>query len=179
MEYEQITTDLGDNVLTITLNRPERLNAFTTTMGDELRAAFDDADADDDVRAVIVTGAGRGFCAGADIREFAGKPRTMAEKAERMGLGTALFEAVYDVRVPVIAAMHGFSIGAGLALAALCDLRIATDDCVMSMPETSPAKNGRETGSTARMDKVMVQLLDGAGIIPCRSPRCALPHLRR
>jgi enoyl-CoA hydratase/carnithine racemase len=67
MEFEQITTELSDNVLMITLNRPERLNAFTATMGDELRGAFDDADADDEVRAVIVTGAGRGFCAGADL----------------------------------------------------------------------------------------------------------------
>ena len=61
MEFEQITTELSDHVLTITLNRPERLNAFTATMGDELRAAFDTADADDDVRAVIVTGAGPGI----------------------------------------------------------------------------------------------------------------------
>src|ERR1700748_2794060 len=67
MESEQITTEVSDNVLTITLNRPDRLNAFTATMGEELRAAFDRADADDDVRAVIVTGAGRGFCAGADL----------------------------------------------------------------------------------------------------------------
>ena len=67
MEFEQITTELADHVLTITLNRSERLNAFTATMGEELGAAFDRADADDDVRAVIVTGAGRGFCAGADL----------------------------------------------------------------------------------------------------------------
>ena len=79
MEFEQITTELNDNVLTITLNRPERLNAFTATMGDELRAAFDTADADDEVRAVIVTGAGRGFCAGADLERggetFTGRAR--------------------------------------------------------------------------------------------------------
>ena len=67
MDFEQITTEVDDGVLTITLNRPDRLNAWTATMGDELIAAFDAADADDDVRAVIVTGAGRGFCAGADL----------------------------------------------------------------------------------------------------------------
>ena len=67
MQYEQIVTDVADGVLTITLNRPDRLNAWTATMGGELIAAFDEADADDAVRAVIVTGAGRGFCAGADL----------------------------------------------------------------------------------------------------------------
>ena len=67
MSYEQITAETADGVLTITLNRPDRLNAWTPTMGAELIAAFDAADADDDVRAIIVTGAGRGFCAGADL----------------------------------------------------------------------------------------------------------------
>ena len=68
MGFEQIVYEVQDQVLTITLNRPERLNAFTPTMGRELLEAFDRADADDDVRAVIVTGAGRGFCAGADLQ---------------------------------------------------------------------------------------------------------------
>ena len=67
MNFEQITTNLADNVLTITLNRPERLNAWTAQMGSELTEAFDRADEDDEVRAIIVTGAGRGFCAGADL----------------------------------------------------------------------------------------------------------------
>jgi enoyl-CoA hydratase/carnithine racemase len=65
--FEQITTALADRVLTITLNRPERLNAWTATMGRELIEAFDQADEDDEVGAVIVTGAGRGYCAGADL----------------------------------------------------------------------------------------------------------------
>ena len=67
MAFEQITIELDEGILTITLNRPERLNAWTATMGRELIEAFDQADADDDVRAIIVTGAGRGFCAGADL----------------------------------------------------------------------------------------------------------------
>ena len=65
--YETILFDVADHVATITLNRPDRLNAFTATMAMELIAAFDVVDADDDVRAVVVTGAGRGFCAGADL----------------------------------------------------------------------------------------------------------------
>src|SRR4051812_9165059 len=67
MDFEQIRYEVADGVLTITLNRPDRLNAFTETMMRELIEAFDRADADDDVRAVIVTGEGRGFCAGADL----------------------------------------------------------------------------------------------------------------
>src|SRR3982074_1265352 len=67
MPFEQITTELADRVLTITLNRPERLNAWTATMGRELRDAFDRADADDEVRAIVIPAAGRGFCAGADL----------------------------------------------------------------------------------------------------------------
>src|SRR3954449_9930631 len=67
MDFEQIRYEVADGVLTITLNRPERLNAFTEVMRDELIEAFDRADADDEVRAVVVTGAGRGFCAGADL----------------------------------------------------------------------------------------------------------------
>src|SRR3954463_6503521 len=67
MDYEQIRYDVADGVLTITLNRPDRLNAFTPTMLAELLEAFDRTDADDDVRTVIVTGAGRAFCAGADL----------------------------------------------------------------------------------------------------------------
>src|ERR1700730_426140 len=66
-QFEQITTDVADRVLTITLNRPERLNAWTGTMARELIEASDRADADDEVRAIVVTGAGRGFCAGADL----------------------------------------------------------------------------------------------------------------
>src|SRR5437660_9584882 len=68
MGFEQITTELVDRVLTITLNRPDRLNAWTPTMARELIEAFDRADADDEVGAIIVTGAGRGFCAGADLQ---------------------------------------------------------------------------------------------------------------
>ena len=83
MNFEQITTNLTDNVLTITLNRPERLNAWTAQMGSELIEAFDRADADDEVRAVIVTGAGRGFCAGADLAS--GGETFDYRKRERVG----------------------------------------------------------------------------------------------
>src|ERR1700733_6207859 len=82
MEFEQITTELSDRVLTITMNRPERLNAWTQTMFEELLQAFDRVDADDEVRAVIVTGAGRAFCAGADL-ERGGETFTRREHENR------------------------------------------------------------------------------------------------
>jgi enoyl-CoA hydratase/carnithine racemase len=69
VDFEQIIVDVSDNIMTITLNRPDRLNAWTARMADELIAAFDQADADDEVRAVIMTGAGRGYCAGADLEK--------------------------------------------------------------------------------------------------------------
>ena len=83
MQFEQITTELTDHVLTITLNRPDRLNAWTQTMFGELLDAFERADGDDDVRAVIVTGAGRAFCAGADL-ERGGRRSPNASTRTRM-----------------------------------------------------------------------------------------------
>ena len=83
MSFEAIRYEVEDHVLTITLNRPERLNAFTPTMGRELIEAFDRADADDDVRVIIVTGEGRGFCAGCRLGSFSGtrgKWRTLASR---------------------------------------------------------------------------------------------------
>src|SRR5258705_9769966 len=112
MDFEQIRYEVADGVLTITLNRPDRLNAFTETMMNELIAAFDASDADDDVRAVIVTGAGRAFCAGADLA--AGGETFDATKrgaddgigGRRDGGGRVVLR-IYDSLQPVIAALNG------------------------------------------------------------------------
>src|SRR5437879_12330066 len=91
MSFEAIRYEVEDHVLTITLNRPERLNAFTPTMGRELIEAFDRADADDDVRVIIVTGEGRGFCAGADLAggggTFGWRDRQEGDRGPRDGDG--------------------------------------------------------------------------------------------
>jgi enoyl-CoA hydratase/carnithine racemase len=130
MEFEQITTDLSDNVLTITLNRPERLNAFTTTMGDELRAAFGEADADDDVRAVIVTGAGRGFCAGADLERgsetFTKREHEDPDSIPRDG-GGRLTLRIFECTKPVIAAINGPAVGIGATMTLPMDIRLASE----------------------------------------------------
>jgi enoyl-CoA hydratase/carnithine racemase len=130
MEFEQITTELSDNVLTITLNRPERLNAFTATMGDELRAAFDGADADDEVRAVVVTGAGRGFCAGADLERgsetFTKREHEDPDSIPRDG-GGRLTLRIFECSKPVIAAINGPAVGIGATMTLPMDIRLASE----------------------------------------------------
>jgi enoyl-CoA hydratase/carnithine racemase len=128
---EQITDDASEGVLTITLNRPERLNAWTPTMGRELIGAFDRADADDDVRAVIVTGAGRGFCAGADLE--AGGETFDYRKRESAGsvprdTGGELTLRIFESKKPVIAAINGPAVGVGATMTLPMDVRLAADD---------------------------------------------------
>jgi enoyl-CoA hydratase/carnithine racemase len=131
MHYEQILTEVADGVLTITLNRPDRLNAWTATMGNELIAAFDEADADDAVRAVIVTGAGRGFCAGADLAggeaTFDYRKRHAEGPVPRDG-GGRLTLRIFDSTKPVIAAINGPAVGVGATMTLAMDVRMATEE---------------------------------------------------
>ncbi len=131
MDYEQILTDTSEGILTITLNRPERLNAWTGQMGHELRSAFDEADDDDDVRAIIVTGAGRAFCAGADLEgggdTFDYRKRDTAGAAGRDNGGEFTLR-VFDSKKPVIAAINGPAVGVGATMTLPMDIRLAADD---------------------------------------------------
>jgi enoyl-CoA hydratase/carnithine racemase len=131
MAYEQIRYDVADDgILTITLDRPEKLNAFTTKMMHELIDAFDRADADDAVRVVIVTGAGRAFCAGADLSGGSGafdhsqgkKPLSMEEHRDGGGLLTL---RIFESKKPVIAAINGPAVGVGITMTLPMDVRIA------------------------------------------------------
>jgi enoyl-CoA hydratase/carnithine racemase len=124
MGDEPVTVDISERVAVVTLNRPERLNAFTGRMGDELGAAYASCDADDDVRAVVVTGGGRAFCAGADL-EPGGD--TFAAPVEQFS-ASPVDPPAWNVRKPVLAAINGHAIGIGLTLAMQCDLRIVADD---------------------------------------------------
>jgi enoyl-CoA hydratase/carnithine racemase len=131
MEFEQISTEVADRILTITLNRPDRLNAWTPTMGRELIEAFDRADADDEVRAVIVTGAGRGFCAGADLEGGGdtfnrGTEQNRAD-AHRDGGGQFTLR-VFDATKPVIAAINGPAVGVGATMTLPMDVRLAAEN---------------------------------------------------
>jgi enoyl-CoA hydratase/carnithine racemase len=130
LDFEQIRYEIADGVLTITLNRPDRLNAFTGTMMNELIAAFDAADADDDVRAVIVTGAGRGFCAGADLERggetFDWRERAASGEVPRDGGGRVVLR-IYDSLKPVIAAINGPAVGVGITMTLPMDIRLAAE----------------------------------------------------
>jgi enoyl-CoA hydratase/carnithine racemase len=134
MTYEHITAETDGPILTLTLNRPDKLNAYTAQMGAELEDAFRRADEDDAVRVVIVTGAGRGFCAGADISSGAGAFDTTGGKAV-MFQGTraratpgGFVQAIYDCRKPSIAAINGAAVGVGITLTLPMDIRIASTD---------------------------------------------------
>src|SRR3984885_2406809 len=134
MDFEQIKVEVADNVLTITLDRPDRLNAWTEQMGLELRAAFDQADAVDDVRAIIVTGAGRGFCAGADLgsggNTFDARKREAVAGARRDNGGEFSLR-IFECKKPVIAAINGPAVGVGATMTLPMDVRLAADDARM------------------------------------------------
>jgi len=134
MDFEQITTEISEGVLTITLNRPDRLNAWTATMGSELIQAFDQADDDDDVRVIIVTGAGRGFCAGADLagggETFDYRARGAAEAVPRDNGGQFTLR-VFASTKPVIAAINGPAVGVGATMTLPMDIRLASEDARM------------------------------------------------
>ena len=130
-DYEQIRYDVADNILTITLYRPDNLNAFTPVMADELLDAFDRADADDDIRTVVVTGAGRGFCAGADLsaggETFDIRRRGGTADAAPRDRGGLVSLRIYEMRKPVIAAINGAAVGVGITFTLPMDIRIAAD----------------------------------------------------
>jgi enoyl-CoA hydratase/carnithine racemase len=145
MPYETILTDLSENIFTITINRPDKLNALNTVMIRELVDAFDQADADDAARAIIVTGAGRAFCAGADLsmgkgtfdREARkdrppvpsgpdGKPDLTHDSARDGGGRITL--RIFNCKKPVIAAVNGPAVGIGVTMLLPMDVRIASDE---------------------------------------------------
>lgn len=129
----QTTTTLEAGVLLVTLNRPDKLNAYTAQMGREITAAFQRADADDAVRVVIVTGAGRAFCAGADISDgassFGDTDKLFGDAgkdaaAPRQGGG--FIEAIFNCRKPSIAAINGAAVGVGLTMTLPMDIRLGS-----------------------------------------------------
>ncbi len=133
-DYQQIDYAVEDQIATITLDRPEQLNAFTARMMHEMISAFDEADADDDVRAVIVTGRGRGFCAGADLsgggESFAhggGGDAAGPQSVVRDG-GGLLTLRIFASKKPVIAAINGPAVGVGVTMTLPMDIRLASEN---------------------------------------------------
>jgi len=133
MDYQEILYAVEDHVLTITLNRPQKLNAFTGRMMFEVLDAIDRADADDDVRAIIFTGAGRAFCAGADLSAGAGtfdsrdRSADVGIEGQRDGGGRVTLR-LYDCKKPLIAAINGPAVGVGVTMTLPMDIRLASND---------------------------------------------------
>lgn len=136
MSYTQILVDKADGIATITLNRPEKMNAYTRIMGEELIAAMDDIDADDSVRAVIFTGAGdRAFCAGADLTPEGGghvfsdptEVEDLSDPKVRDG-GGLLTLRLFESKKPLISACNGVAVGVGATMQLAMDIRLASDN---------------------------------------------------
>ncbi len=131
MSYNTIIYDVEDGILTLTLYRPEKLNAFTGEMLTEMIDAFDRADADDDVRAIIVTGAGRAFCAGADLSGGGDTFNADGREDRKSGVqpdgGGKLTLRIYELNKPIIAAINGAAVGVGITMTLAMDVRIAAD----------------------------------------------------
>ena len=126
MSYEVLLFEKKDGIAIITLNSPDKMNAISTAMKASIAAASEEVDRDESIKVAILTGAGRGFCAGHDISEMAAG--TAKEPTIYDRLSTANNEAsFYKMQKPVIAAINGACVGAGLALALSCDIRIAAD----------------------------------------------------
>ncbi len=135
MEYQHIRTELADNILTVTLNRPDRMNAFTLRMKDELVHVFGEADRDNQVRAVVVTGAGRAFCAGMEMQPEDGGHVFGYDHAEGEAppvdtirdSGGEVSLAIFNCRKPVIGALNGAAVGVGITMTLPMDFRLAAD----------------------------------------------------
>ena len=131
MAYEEIIYEVSEQIGTITLNRPDKLNSFTNRMLKEIIAAFDESDADDNVRAVIVTGSGRAFCAGADLsgggETFAKGGSDVKAKTGVMRDGGGLVSLrIFESKKPVIGAINGAAVGVGVTMTLPMDIRLAS-----------------------------------------------------
>lgn len=136
-----ITVEVDDRLAIVTLNRPDRLNAINQTMMSGLVDLFDDFSYDEDIWAVLITGAGeRAFSAGVDLKEVnSGDQAKRMARSPNGGSGRNAFETILDCRKPVIAALNGVAVGGGCEIALACDIRLASENARLGMPE---AKRG-------------------------------------
>ena len=161
MSYETLIVETVENVCLIRFNRPDALNAFNDQLMDELTAALDAAEADDEVRCIVLTGSEKAFAAGADIKEMASKTYVGAYKENFI---TRNWERVTRCRKPVIAAVAGYALGGGCEVAMMCDFIIAAETAKFGQPEitigVSPGAGGtqrltRLVGKSKAMEMIL------------------------
>lgn len=137
MNYENILSTIEDKIATVTINRPESLNALNSKTIQELSNIFDELNDAQEVRVIILTGSGeKSFVAGADIKEFADFGTSDAENLSRNGQ-KILFDKIENLSKPVIAAVNGFALGGGLELAMSCHIRYASENAKLGLPEVT------------------------------------------
>lgn len=135
IDYQYLKNEVDPPVATITLNRPEVLNACNSATHREVQQAIDEAELNDDVKVLVLTGAGRAFCAGSDLREVGQFQGAAARRYIQLDFATK--NRVAACRKPVVAALHGHVVGGGFELALACDIRFVADDVQFSLPEIS------------------------------------------
>jgi enoyl-CoA hydratase/carnithine racemase len=147
VSFPTLIYEKQDAIAWITLNRPEVLNAYNTVMRDDLWEVLSAVRDDDDVRALILRGAGRAFCAGADLTEFGQAPSPTGGR--RIRFARDVWALLHGLPIPTIAALHGHVLGSGLEMALFCDLRVAAEGTEFGMPEVQlgliPAAGGTQT----------------------------------
>lgn len=126
--YETIKTDLKGGILTLTLNRPEQMNAYTDKMNEELLHFYKEADQNDEIRVIVVTGSGRAFCAGMDLSDGGSTFSSEQSAEEYRDLGGQVSLQVYEGTKPIIAAINGAAVGIGLTMTLPMDIRIVKKD---------------------------------------------------
>ncbi|CDX13083.1 Enoyl-CoA hydratase/isomerase [Mesorhizobium plurifarium] len=176
--YQTLTVETHDRVAVVTFRRADQLNAMNRQMQGEITEAFEALSSDAGVGAIVVTGEGRGFMAGADIKEYAAQ--TAAEFDTFQAAGTRMYAAIEDNRKPVIAAVNGFALGGGMELVLCCDIVIANQYAKLGLPEIklglipggggtqrSVAKLGRNRANLLLMTGAIVPASEfvGAGLV--------------
>ncbi len=135
MSYENVTVEVKDHVATLTLNRPEKMNALSDELLIDMQKAFDEIERDKSIRATIVTGAGKAFCAGFDISPREQPLTTVQDWRDHVKLGNDTWFKIWHSRMPVIAAVNGHCLGGGCDLSMVCDFTIAADHAEFGEPE--------------------------------------------
>ena len=160
--FQTLLFTKDDGVARIALNRPQVLNAYNIQMRDDFSEVLAAVADDDEIKAVLITGAGRAFCAGADLTEFGAAPSMV--KAREVRWERDVWGQLNGLSKPTVAAVHGYCIGSGVEIALFCDIRIAAQGTVFAMPEVQlgmvPAAGGTQTlprnaGTSAALDLLL------------------------